>query len=56
MYVAVAFLAVPSILFVFHRLSRPPVLPHPTQPVPASETGAGESVAQEAERWLRSQL
>ena len=75
---AAAFLVVPALLFLFHRLSRPPTggptslppeclplssdpPPAHAPPPPASLTGgpalhpSAGSVAEEAERWLRSQ-
>ncbi|HET6965704.1 MAG TPA: hypothetical protein VFH58_13090 [Acidimicrobiales bacterium] len=73
LYVAAAFLVVPGLLLLFHRLSRPPAggptsLPPnavpptavpPTAPVPhphgADVHPSAGSVADEAERWLRSQ-
>ncbi len=79
-YVAAAFMVVPALLLLFHRLSRPPsggptslppeCLPHssdspgdtpPSSPPPAALSGgpavhpSAGSVADEAERWLRSQ-
>lgn len=54
-YVAVAILAVAGLLFVFHRLSRPPDMPGRRTDEGIGPAPAAESVADEAERWLRSQ-
>lgn len=59
---AAAFMVVPSLLAVFHRLSRLPA-PRPDQDgagadgpgVTSPSAASAASVAEEAERWLRSQ-
>jgi hypothetical protein len=61
LYVGVALLAIPALLGLFHGLSRTPKVtsqpPGAADPVPTGDLapGAGERLAEEAHRWLRSQ-
>ncbi|HET9076606.1 MAG TPA: hypothetical protein VFN68_06725 [Acidimicrobiales bacterium] len=48
-YVAVGFMVIPALLFVFHRLSRG------TEVTSQPPAGPGSGLADEAERWLRTQ-
>lgn len=58
---AAAFLVVPGLLVFFHRLSQPreggpTSLPPASLPEgPTAHPSAASSIADEAERWLRSQ-
>ncbi len=55
LYVAVAFVIVPGILIFFHGLSRRPDLPDRRQQPPSGAARVPESLADEAEQWLRAQ-
>lgn len=54
LYVAAAFGVVPGLLLLFHRLSRTPEPRPQRDDLPFAEP-PGQSVADEAERWLQGQ-